>query len=504
MIAAVWTGLRFARVSPQSDNGAVTETTETSHPVAKPQSVAPPVAKRLEESPKPRVDPLETQQRQSLKNADTMIAENNLDGASNVLREAVKLNGPLNFDIQKKLNEIDESKKNAALKRLRQTEQLLWQRAMSHVASQQYSQAQSDLQKVLALPEGGVHQDEARRYIDQIIPQQKEQNSLINGTKQDLDKGDFQSARSLANQLSQKGGNAAELLSAIDQAEQNHLRKLENQFEQLKQRDDDAAAQQIKDLQPKFQALSSDGGPQSAEAQSYATRIPAAMADIRSRIEKKSAEVAFQQLVKRYQQVAARHDKDGIAAVRGDFQSIVAGGGPFANSARQYLGEIDKQMDTFKAPVQPAPTVTKEAPGTAAQPEPTVTKEDRNSGPQPSAVSKETQSSAADEAAIRAVIQIFFQSWEQRNPDKLRQVWPSIPQRTYGKYKDAWQNLSSIVNQITSENVIVLPGGAKATVNVQSRLEETPKGSNKPKTYPQSWVFSLNKFNGAWLISDAQ
>ena len=504
LISAVWAGLRFARVTPQSDNSAVTKTTETSQPVAKPQSVTPPVGKPSKEPPKPRVDPLETQQRQSLKTADSMIAANNLDGASDVLRQATELNGPLNFDIQKKLNEIDESKKNAALKQLRQTEQLLWQLAMSRMASQQYSQAQNDLQKVLALPEGGVHRDEAQRYIDQIIPQQKEQNSLINGTKQSLAKGDFQSARSLANQLNQKGGNAAELLGAINQAEQTHLRQLENQFEQLKQRDEDAAAQQLKDLQPKFQALSSDGGPQSSEAQSYAARIPAAMTDIRSRIEKKNAEGAFQQLVKRYQQAAARHDKDAFAAVRGDFQSIAAGGGPFANSARQYSAEIDKQMETFKAPPPSAPTVTKEAPSTAAQPEPTVSKEARDSGPQPAAVSKETQSGAADEAAIRAVIQNFFQSWEQRNPDALRQVWPSIPQRTYGKYKDAWQNLSSIVNHITSENVKVLPGGAKATVNVQSRLEETPKSSNKPKTYPQSWVFSLNKVNGAWLISDAQ
>src|SRR6202011_6130159 len=135
---AVWAGLRFARVAPQSDNVTVTKTTETNNPVAKPQSVTPPVAKPAAEPPKPRVDPLETQQRQSLKTADGMIAQNNLDGASNVLREAAKLNGPLNSDIQKKLGEIDESKKNAALKQLRQTEQLLWQRAMSRVARQQY------------------------------------------------------------------------------------------------------------------------------------------------------------------------------------------------------------------------------------------------------------------------------------------------------------------------------------------------------------------------------
>ena len=433
-----------------------------------------------------------------------MIAENNLDGASNVLREAGKLNGPLNPDIQKKLNEIDESKKNAALKQLRQAEQVLWQRAMTRVASQQYAEAQSDLRKVLAMRDGGVHREEAQRYIDQIIPQQKEQISLMNGARQSLAKGDFQSARSLADRLSQKGGNPAELLRAINQTEEDRLRQLESQFEQLRQRDDDVATQQLKDLQPKFQALSSDGGPLSSEAQSYATRIPAAIADIRSRSEKKNAEAAFQQLVKRYQQAAAKHDKDGFAAVRGDFQSVLAGGGQFANSARQYLAEIDKQMETFKAPPPPAPTVTGESSSTPAQPAPTAAKEANDSAPQPSVVGKETQGSAADEAAIRQVIQNFFQSWEQRNPDALRTVWPSIPQKTYSTYKESWKALSSIVNQVTSENIKIFPGGAKASVKVQSTLQQTPKTSSKAKTYPQSWVFSLNKVNGSWLITDAQ
>jgi serine/threonine protein kinase len=504
-ISAVWAGLRSARIKSQSDNATVAKPESSSNTSAKPESV-PAVAKPVEQPPKPRIDPLETQQRQSLKTADSMIAADNLNAASNELQEAAKLNGPLNSEIQKKLAEIDESRKNSALKQLRHTEQVLWQRAMTRMASQQYAEAQSDLQKIVALPDGGVHREEAQGYIDNIIPQQKAQNSLVIETKQKLAKGDFRSARSLANQLRQKGGNPAELLSAIDRAENTQLKQFENQFDQLRQREDESAVQQLKEMQPKLQALASDGGPQSAEAQTYANRIPAAMADIHSRLDKKNAEAVFQQIVKRYQQATTNHDNDALQALRGDFQSVVAGGGPFANNARQYLTEIDKRIEALKVPVTAPPAVTKEAPATTTQPPPTVTKEARNAGPQPATVTKETRSPAGDEAAIRAVIQNFFQSWERRNPNALRQVWPGISQKKYDGYKNSFENakLSSIVNQVTGENVKILPGGAKATVDVQSRLEETQKGAKKPSTYSQSWVFSLSRIDGTWVISDAQ
>jgi ketosteroid isomerase-like protein len=68
--------------------------------------------------------------------------------------------------------------------------------------------------------------------------------------------------------------------------------ELEGQFDQLKQRDDDAGVQRLSALQTKFQALASDGGPQSNEASSYANAIPGAIADVQGRIQKKAATVA--------------------------------------------------------------------------------------------------------------------------------------------------------------------------------------------------------------------
>jgi len=111
----------------------------------------------------------------------------------------------------------------------------------------------------------------------------------------------LQAARRAADQLKQKGGNPTELVTKIDQEEQQELKQLENQYDQLKQRSDDGAIQQLKALQPKFQTLASDGGPQSGEALSYARNIPGAIADVRARVTKKSAGSRCQALQERVQ-----------------------------------------------------------------------------------------------------------------------------------------------------------------------------------------------------------
>ena len=89
--------------------------------------------------------------------------------------------------------------------------------------------------------------------------------------------GDFRAARQAAEQLKQNGGNPAELLASIDQAEQRELKKWEAQFEQLKTSKDSLAVQQLKTLQAKFQSAANDGGPQSAEASTYLNRVSATL-----------------------------------------------------------------------------------------------------------------------------------------------------------------------------------------------------------------------------------
>jgi hypothetical protein len=119
--------------------------------------------------------------------------------------------------------------------------------------------------------------------------QRQAQSDLRIHAQKSLARGDFQSARHAAELFKENGGNPAELVAKIDREEQRELKQLENQFDQLKQRGDDNAVQQLKALLPRFQALADDGGPQSREALSYAKNIPRAIADVRARASQKSA-----------------------------------------------------------------------------------------------------------------------------------------------------------------------------------------------------------------------
>ena len=288
--------------------------------------------------------------------------------------------------------------------------------------------------------------------------------------------GNFQAARRYADELRKNGDNPEELVANIDQAEQAQLKQWENQFELVKQRDDDAAIQQLTALQLKFQALAEDGGPQSSEARTYANNIPGAIDEIRARVDQKRLEAAFQRTVQKYLQAAGANDKNGLVAAREEFQAIVQNGGPHADKAQQYLTEIKKQLDVLNEPPAPPPPAPKEP-----------------AAPQPSLA-------AADEAAIRSTVQRFFESFEQRNADGLKQVWPTMPRERYSKYKDSFHHVGAIAIQIVTENVKISPDGATAQVLVQSEEQETPIGG-KPQRFTPEWTFQLAKKNGSWVIT---
>jgi eukaryotic-like serine/threonine-protein kinase len=434
---------------------------------------SPPATKTVPQSTTPEVDPLEVEQRKDLEAAGRKIAENDLDGAAQLLRKSATINGPLTTEIQNKLAQVEESQKDANLRQVRQREEELWQRAIKLVADQRYSEAQKDLKQILTLPAGGVRRDDAQRYLDKTIPQAKTQSALLSQAQQSLAQGDFAAARRLAGQFEQNGGNAAQFVANINQAEQSQLKQLEGFFEQAKQLDDDSALQQLKALQPKFQVLAGDGGPQSSEALTYANSVPAAINDMRARLEKKNADAAFEETVRRYRQASASNDRNALSAVRSDFQSIIQNGGAHASRAQEYVGEINNKLEALNAP-PPPPTAPKD----------TVNK------------------TVTSEAAVRSVIQTFFQAFEQRDPDALKQVWPGMPQQRYERYKGSFENVGAISIRILSEAVKISPDGGSATVTVQSEEQETPKGEKKPRTFKPVWTFRLVQNDGTWRLMD--
>jgi serine/threonine protein kinase len=288
-------------------------------------------AKRSPESPGPKINPSEIQQRDALNAAGQLIAANNLDGARKKLQEAAAWNGPLTPEIQRRISAIEESVKDPSLRQLRRREEVLWQQALKRVADGQYIDAHRGLTQILALRVGGIHREDARTYLDKVIPQRIQQNDLLAQAHLDMSQGEFPSARFVAGQLKQSGGDPAPLLTEIDRAERGRLVQLEDQFNQLKQRDDDGAVQKLKALQQKFQALSSDSGPQSTEALSFANSIPGAIANVQSRMQSKTfvkpplltpgtpsasaAKAAVRAVIQRYVQAFERKDADTLTKI---------------------------------------------------------------------------------------------------------------------------------------------------------------------------------------------
>jgi serine/threonine-protein kinase len=489
------------------------------HEAASTPTVAKPTAK-------PEPNPLEVQQRDALNAADKLVASNDLEGALKILAPAADLNGPFTAEIKKKQAGIEESMQNQNLRDLRRREEQLWQQANDDAAGGRFAEAQKKLHQILALGDGGLRKNDAQQYLAHTIPARQEEEKLFSqarqaaqksdinnlqsasdilrrlasregprkpeaqkmlqdvqaklsssyasSARQDLQRGDFHSARQKAGQLQQSGGDAGALSTEIDQAEQSRLSQLESQFNQLKQSDDDAAAQQLSNLQRGFQALADSVGPRSEEAKGFVNNLTAAIREVHERAASKRAETAYGQMVARYQQASVTNDKTGLEAVRTGFQSIAKAGGSHANEAQRFVDEIGTKLAALN---QPPPVVT-------PVPPPPV------SGP-------------GDNDAVLGLVKRYAQAFEQRNPNTLQQIWPTMGKNLYTRYKNSFESASSIRMQVQTESVKIDTGGNTATVTAQVTQEYTPQG-RKPQSVKGLTIFQFAKSNGSWVITNVQ
>jgi hypothetical protein len=475
---------------------------------------------------KPEPNPLEVQQRNALNAADKLVAANDLEGALRILTPAADLNGPLTAEVKKKQAGIEESMQNQNLRELRRKEEQLWQQATDDVAGGRFAEAQKKLHQILTLGDGGLRKNDAQQYLAHTIPARQEEekqfsqarrdvqrgdinslqsasdilkhlvslegprkpeaekmlqdvrarlsSSYASGARQDLQRGDFHSARLKAGQIQQSGGDAGTLPGEIDQAEQSRFTQLESQFNQLRQSDDDAAAQQLNNLQRGFQALVDSAGPRSDQAKNFIDNLPAAIREVHDRAASKRAEASYQQLVSRYQQASSANDKSGLDAARTAFQPIAQAGGPHASEARRFVDEITTKLSALNAP--PTPQVAPAKP--------------------------EALSGPTDNDAVLALVKRYSQAFEQRNADALRQIWPNIGKR-YSGLKNSFESASSIKMQVQTESVSIAPDGNTATVIAQVAQEYTPQGQ-KPRSAKGRTIFQFAKSNGSWVILDVQ
>ena len=451
MVAATWFGLHQSseRVTP----GKAT----------------PPVATRSE----PVVNPLEVRQREAMDQADQRRAAGDLNGAAGLLQSAAALDGPLSANIQKKQADIQAEINDAKLGAVRQKEEQDWQNAKKDVDAGRFSSAEKYLASILALPEGGLRKDEAKKYQDQVIPRRQQEETLWARAKKNAQKNDLASLKQADDTLGQVIQLGGPRKSEAEQLRQTVEGKV-NSLGQQQQHD-----QQIADLRAGARRDLTQGDFSSARQKADQIRQaggdPASLpAEIDQAEARRQSDSDFQQIVQRYQ---AANDKNGLESARNSFQSVVQGGGPHAGDARRYLGEINSKLAAMKPEVTPLP--------------------------QQPATKVEVPAAKIDERpVISNLVQQYAQAFEQRNADALRKIWPSIGNR-YDKYKQVFGMASAYRMDVRIDSMNVAADGQQATVNASLSQEYTVRGQ-KPMSHSDKAVFHLVKSEGAWVINDVQ
>jgi ketosteroid isomerase-like protein len=391
------------------------------------------------------------------------------------LKDAALLNGPLNAEIQKKINEVNERLAQALRK-----EEKLWQQAKSDVDRNQFEAAKKALEQIQQIPEGqGTRREDAETYLTQVIPQRQREEDLLAKVKQDVSKKDRNSlteALRLSDQIIQLGGPRKADAERLRQSAQTALTALDKQ----------ELAQQIAVLEAAVRVDLKQGNFPSArekigkikqaggDASSLSTETDKAETAAKAR---QQDDVNYQQAVQKYNQALAANDKSGIDAARDSFMWIAKGGGPHADEAHKKVSEINERNTTAQlAPALPPPAAKQEIPATKG----------------------------LDEAAVRDVINRYQQAFEQRNADAVLGIWQNMGSARYRRLKNTFNTLAEQHYQVTVETIEVSQSGDEAVATGGLLQSSTAKGGEKSKPRRDSVSFALAKSNGKWFVTDVK
>ena len=334
--------------------------------VATPDAGSNPVPEAaLSSLPLPSV---EDQQRYLIGLAQQAAGWQDFKGAQQQLDEAAKLNGPLNDAIADLRRQFSAQASGAELERVAQQEQTLFDKAMAYLKAGDLDDAEGSLREILTLP--GAHRGpEAARYVDQVIPERRHEEQLWSAAQlvaNSRDLGDLTTAIKAFDDVLAIGGRheqgarqkhdalITEIIRsdaeknrmtapAVSNADQWQVTQLKNRFDDLVQKGDAAALEQLQQLQSKFQSIAEAQGPLAMDARDYLNNvIPKAQRNIEDRLavaeSNSSLNTAYMNAVQEYNRaVAARnasmlHDKALPL-----FREIAQSGGVRAKEAQRYV-----------------------------------------------------------------------------------------------------------------------------------------------------------------------
>ena len=285
------------------------------------------------------------------------------------LDEALKLDGPLNSLAAGMRREYSEEAYGAELKRAETQQQTLWDEGMAELQDGQVDAAERALRNILVLPAGGRHWSDAERYVDQVIPQRRQEQQLwaeaqmqstsaerghllkqIKALDEVMAEGGVHEQqarqtrdaviRQIVRENARRNGQVDPTLSEGYEAQ---LAGLETQFVNLSLKGDVAALEGLQELRPKFKALADAGGPLAMDARDYLNSvIPKAQKQIQDNLAATASELSanaeYERAAKDYARALAT---DNSGALRGRvlaaFQQIAESGGIRAKEAERYV-----------------------------------------------------------------------------------------------------------------------------------------------------------------------
>ena len=312
---------------------------------------------------------IEAQQRYLINLAQEAADRQDYKGAQEQLDEATKLNGPLSDLIADLRRQFSAQSHGLELERVAQDEQTLWDKAMAYLSAGDLDDAEESLRDILTLPEGGHRWAEAARYIDQVVPERHREEQLWAAAQlasTSRDPGHFLSEMKALDEVLAAGGRhepgarqkrdsvfAAMIHDdaernrmpepAVSNADQFQMTRLKNHFDDLVQKGDAPALEELQQLRSKFEALAQAQGPLALDALDYLNNvIPNAQKHIEDRLSlaesNSSPNAAYMNAVKEYDGAVAAQNaamlRDKVLPL---FREIAKSGGLRAKEAQRYV-----------------------------------------------------------------------------------------------------------------------------------------------------------------------
>jgi hypothetical protein len=317
---------------------------------------------------KPATSSIEDQQRYLMNLAQEAADRQDYKSAQEQLDEAANLNGPLNDAIADLRRQFSAQSHNLELERVARDEETLWDKAMEYVSAGDLDDAEESLREILTLPEGGHRWPEAARYVDEAIPEFRQEEQLwatAQLASKSRDPGHFLSEIKALDEVLIAGGRHEQgarqkrdaVIAAtiredaaghglaeplVSNADQWQVTRLKNSFDDLVQRGDAPAVEKLQQLQAEFKSLAEARGPLALDALDYLNNvIPLAQKHIQDRLAlvqaNSSPNAAYMDAVKEYNRAVAAQNaallRDQVLPA---FRQIAQSGSVRAKEARRY------------------------------------------------------------------------------------------------------------------------------------------------------------------------